>query len=813
MKVVEKEDAENMALALIEFLGNFQFENNFTLVTDNASYFAGKLLQTLSEVYHFKRYFSIKFSPWTNGVVEVTNAKIVRIIRTLCSQFRLNVTEVHKLVGTIMDSLNNYPSRSKANFTPNQLFMNAPPTSSNTLLENISGLASALSNKLTKRNRTSIESNFHEVRKLMHERLTVAYNTTMEIRLRRNKRYNDKLRGPVIQYSPGDWILLSKSGTKASQVRHLPLFVGPYRIIKIISSNVYQIEDLLGKRQISHAARLWPYEDNTFEPTQEIVDLFLANQPPLEVEYFSKLSITDKKEVIVLTKWLGYDEPTWEPWRTMCEDLPSLSEDFILEYRGKHKKSAKQMWEDINSKPDARVGHIGVSVQAVPTSSPGWLPEEKEVLRCAAMKYGFGNHMKIRELNLLPGKNPQQLHNQLQKLVFKQAVSEYHGLFVDVYKIGRMNRDVFDTFYIRQHNITSEELILRRSLNQWRFGLTPMERHKVVIPFFRRLDNIESYIDYFTFNKYCNPGDIIPVLNEPQLERKILEKELVALINERKVKSNFFKFAQKHEYDIVEALKDFYANNLSIWSTSEDYVLLDLDGEQFRTSGRGSNHFVISTDSDLFTPFTSLDVIIPPPQSVQIKLDLSEPSAISLLLDSFGTFDLLHIDPPWNYLSDAPTRGASVSYNTLSDQDILSIHIGQLIKHGVVLLWTVNAKMELSKRWLQEQGFKFRNLITWVKTTKNDKLAVGNGHIFRHATEKCILATKGNHPDLLLGRPNDVILSNQKPVEIYELAETLLPGKQYLDLFSRSCNLRYRWFSVGLELITNYRKFIYEKEE
>eukprot|EP00924_Labyrinthula_sp_SR-Ha-C_P004024 snap_masked-scaffold_3-processed-gene-11.30-mRNA-1 protein AED:0.12 eAED:0.12 QI:0/-1/0/1/-1/1/1/0/257 len=255
-----------------------------------------------------------------------------------------------------------------------------------------------------------------------------------------------------------------------------------------------------------------------------------------------------------------------------------------------------------------------------------------------------------------------------------------------------------------------------------------------------------------------------------------------------------------------------------LWSTSSDYVILELEDEQFRISGRGSNHFVLATDSDLFTPFTSIDILVPPPESAQIKLDIIEPTAINLLCNYFGTFDLIHIDPPWSYLSAAPTRGASVSYSTLSDRDILSIHIGKLMKHGVILLWTVNSKLELSKLWLQQQGFKFRNLITWVKTTKNDKLAVGNGHILRHATEKCILATKGNHPELLLGRANDVILSNrlsqsQKPVEIYELAETLLPGKQYLDLFSRTCNLRYRWFSVGLELVTNYRKFIFEKEE
>eukprot|EP00924_Labyrinthula_sp_SR-Ha-C_P010682 snap_masked-scaffold_49-processed-gene-1.44-mRNA-1 protein AED:0.29 eAED:0.29 QI:0/-1/0/1/-1/1/1/0/480 len=479
---------------------------------------------------------------------------------------------------------------------------------------------------------------------------------------------------------------------------------------------------------------------------------------------------------------------------------------------------AKRSWNNTNSEAVDKVNHIGVSGQAVPTTAPGWLPKEKEILRRAVMKYGFGNHKIIRQLNLLPGKNPQQMHNQLQKLVFRQAVTEYHGLYLDVFKVGRRNRDTFKAFYIREHNIRPRELTLRRYLNQWRFGLAPMERHKIIITFFRRLDNIENYLDYFAFNDYCNPGDIIPVLNSPQVERKILENGLVSLINERKIKSKFFKFTQKYEYEVVEALKDFYSNNLLLWSMSADYVILELDGQQFRLSGCGSNHFILSTDSDLFEPINSIDLTIPPPQSIQIKLDLSEPSAINLLLNSFGTFDLLHIDPPWTYLSDAPTRGASISYPTLSDEDILSIHIGKLVKHGVVLLWTVNNKLDLSKKWLQQQGFKYRNLVTWVKTTKHDRLAVGNGHILRHATEKCILATKGNHPDLLLGRANDVILSrrltqSQKPVEIYELAETLLPGKQYLDLFSRTCNLRYHWFSVGLDLITNYRKFIFEKEE
>eukprot|EP00924_Labyrinthula_sp_SR-Ha-C_P013177 snap_masked-scaffold_12-processed-gene-11.58-mRNA-1 protein AED:1.00 eAED:1.00 QI:0/-1/0/0/-1/1/1/0/103 len=103
-----------------------------------------------------------------------------------------------------MDSLDNYPSRTKAGYTPNQLFMNAPVTESYTLLKNISGFASSLSINLTTRKKRSIEANFLEVRKLMQERFQVAYGTTLELRLGKNKRYNDKLKGPVIQYNVGD---------------------------------------------------------------------------------------------------------------------------------------------------------------------------------------------------------------------------------------------------------------------------------------------------------------------------------------------------------------------------------------------------------------------------------------------------------------------------------------------------------------------------------------------------------------------------------------------------------------------------------
>eukprot|EP00924_Labyrinthula_sp_SR-Ha-C_P005612 snap_masked-scaffold_133-processed-gene-0.4-mRNA-1 protein AED:1.00 eAED:1.00 QI:0/0/0/0/1/1/3/0/187 len=177
-----------------------------------------------------------------------------------------------------------------------------------------------------------------------------------------------------------------------------------------------------------------------------------------------------------------------------------------------------------------------------------------------------------------------------------------------------------------------------------------MERHMVVMPLLVRLDVLENYIEFLTFNDCYYPGALILVLNKPPVKRKILEKELVSFINEREV----FKFALEYEDTIINALKCFYTNDLLSWSSSVDCISLELNNEQFKISGCGSNHFIGVTCS------------CPPPESMQIKMDLTEPNSMNSLLNSLEAFDLIHIDPPWNYLSHSPVRSFNISYSTLS---------------------------------------------------------------------------------------------------------------------------------------------------
>jgi len=52
---------------------------------------------------------------------------------------------------------------------------------------------------------------------------------------------------------------------------------------------------------------------------------------------------------------------------------------------------------------------------------------------------------------------------------------------------------------------------------------------------------------------------------------------------------------------------------------------------------------------------------------------------------------------------------------------------------------------------------------------------------------------------------SDVIISqrrgqSQKPEELYEYIESLIPNGKYLEIFARRNNLRNNWVSMGLEL-------------
>ncbi|KAJ3006730.1 hypothetical protein HKX48_009496 [Thoreauomyces humboldtii] len=169
-------------------------------------------------------------------------------------------------------------------------------------------------------------------------------------------------------------------------------------------------------------------------------------------------------------------------------------------------------------------------------------------------------------------------------------------------------------------------------------------------------------------------------------------------------------------------------------------------------------------------------------------------------------FDVILMDPPWQLASHAPTRGVAIAYQQLPDACIEDLPISTLQENGFIFIWVINNKYVKAFELLERWGYDYVDDITWVKQTVNRRMAKGHGYYLQHAKETCLVGRKGmDPPGCRHAVASDVIFSqrrgqSQKPEELYEMIEKLVPNGKYLEIFGRKNNLRDYWVTVGNEL-------------
>jgi N6-adenosine-specific RNA methylase IME4 len=80
-----------------------------------------------------------------------------------------------------------------------------------------------------------------------------------------------------------------------------------------------------------------------------------------------------------------------------------------------------------------------------------------------------------------------------------------------------------------------------------------------------------------------------------------------------------------------------------------------------------------------------------------------------------------------------------------------------------------------------------------------------HGYYFMHSFEICLVGYKcqaGERVEYISKISNNLIFADirsksQKPDEMYEIIELLMPGAKKIEIFARNHNLRPGWFSVG----------------
>lgn len=108
------------------------------------------------------------------------------------------------------------------------------------------------------------------------------------------------------------------------------------------------------------------------------------------------------------------------------------------------------------------------------------------------------------------------------------------------------------------------------------------------------------------------------------------------------------------------------------------------------------------------------------------------------------------IDPPWNYgmqgskLQDATANATKYEYWGADN----SSEVGAVLRSlppsvDGVFIWTTNPMLESTLRAVFSDGtFKFRSLLTWEKTTVNDKQASVMAHYFLNCTEFLVFVVR-----------------------------------------------------------------------
>ena len=127
LKPTEKTDAYTAAHYRIEWFSLFGFVTQW--VSDRGTHFRNELVSLLPDIYKVNHYYTLAYSPWSNGTVEVVNKELFRATRALLSEFQLSQLYWPSALHIVHSDLNNSKLQRLGNRCPLTIFTQLPADS------------------------------------------------------------------------------------------------------------------------------------------------------------------------------------------------------------------------------------------------------------------------------------------------------------------------------------------------------------------------------------------------------------------------------------------------------------------------------------------------------------------------------------------------------------------------------------------------------------------------------------------------------------------------------------------------------------
>lgn len=818
---------DKMIEGLLLWRARYGLLDSFTVYTDQGSHFCNILMKTLQKYIAMSQRFSIAYSPWTNGSIESINHKILQIFRSLLSQYHLQFDDWPLLLPLVMHFINNRKNPKRFNLSPNNLMLGTRNYLENLFLvqreercnemvifkenilvepvsaENVANYIEQLQNEL----RQNQEKVFHKLQKIREERI---------------RNVNDKLAIDGVQFGLGDYVLLSWKKTPFLKSKVQLIWDGPYQVIDTIADNVYQCMSPVGGETIAHAVRMRFYEGKSFKITEEIRLVFLQNRQNYHVEDLLELVITNDGKEMILVKWLGFTDEynTMEPLQTLVQDVPVYVEKLLKKLSEAGDIQATRMLNKYFAR--AQMISIGNSnnhkyrvleiygneaqllvnryVQYGRYSATGWNNIERKILQQCIWRFGIGDYSSIHAGNYLCGKNTQQIYTQLQRLLGKQAINEYHGMRLTLEDVRKYNFKKYQTKYHKETmQIAKHDLLKKKFLARLHFKTCKNEQQ--IIDFYRRRDNLYSRISYYNHisaNGIKNGTQTIDGLDLEIVKslKEVLLEELIF----------YWKFMHRkvRESLMVNKFRDAVPISNQMFQYQQD---------KFRLVLYKDNYWKCYQNGESIGK-----IYIQPKDAIVICNDVRNINWLRFR-DAIEQYrkkplEVIVADPPWMLSSNNPTRGPALQYSQLRLEVIKNIPWKDLQpNHGFLFLWVINSTLDVGIEIMKDNGYKVVEYLVWVKTTSGSKLAVSIGRHLNHAKEICIIGRRGTLGKHATNFGNDVLFckrleQSRKPEEVYTIIERSFPNSSYLEVFGRLHNVRNNWVTLGNDKQFGYQPSI-----
>ena len=263
-----------------------------------------------------QHHFVTPYSPWANGTVEVVNRVILDVLRSLLSEFRYRFDQWPLVLPLVQGVINHTPSRSLGGYAPVTVF---------TGLKNESPYRFLFDPKMDdfKHLRISDQDLARHVSKLaevlikLHREVSESKTRIQEIA---RGSANKRSKGRSQAFEVGDFVLVAQ---RILIDKLDARWKGPALITGTVNTQVYKVKNILTQKEEDvHFSRLKLYHDSSLN---ELVEKEIKDQLQYQERYQVETLLRVKGDQ-VLVKWLGFDEPSWEPLNAMREDVPKMVE-------------------------------------------------------------------------------------------------------------------------------------------------------------------------------------------------------------------------------------------------------------------------------------------------------------------------------------------------------------------------------------------------------------------------------------------------------------------------------------------------------